>query len=277
MRNLKKSTNHTEDNSSIQTNESKQIIENEKYTNEIEMRKTFNHMMRVRRIRSTLIWILVIGVLVAIVLTWFNMERKKLINGFMSAEPSLSVETITAKIEAASDLVTSKVTLKGVAEFSDGGWWFFNKGDFVLVYTSEVKAGIDVKKVDLTVDDGQKIVYIYVPKAEILSVKILPESIKYYNESFALMNFDKKEDANRAQKMAEEVAEKDALGAGVLEAANTQSEILIRGILEEVVGNYEMRFVSSENELQRMKDLIETTKTTDSSKATADSATNKND
>lgn len=274
---MKKSTNHTEDNSSIQTNESKQIIENEKYTNEIEMRKTFNHMMRVRRIRSTLIWILVIGVLVAIVLTWFNMERKKLINGFMSAEPSLSVETITAKIEAASDLVTSKVTLKGVAEFSDGGWWFFNKGDFVLVYTSEVKAGIDVKKVGLTVDNGQKIIYIYVPDAEILSVKILPESIKYYNESFALMNFDKKEDANRAQKMAEEVAEKDALGAGVLEAANTQSEILIRGILEEVVGNYEMRFVSSENELQRMKDLIETTKTTDSSKATADSATNKND
>jgi len=205
------------------------------------------------------------------------MERKKLVDGFMSAEPSLSAETITAKIEAASDLVTSKVTLKGVAEFSDGGWWFFNKGDFVLVYTSEVKAGIDVKKVGLTVDNGQKIIYIYVPDAEILSVKILPESIKYYNESFALMNFDKKEDANRAQKMAEEVAEKDALGAGVLEAANTQSEILIRGILEEVVGNYEMRFVSSENELQRMKDLIETTKTTDSSAATADSVTNKND
>ena len=274
---MKKRANHTEDNSSIQTNESKQIIENEQYANELEMRKTFKHLMRVRRIRSTLIWILVIGIIVAIVLTWFNMERKKLVDGFMSAEPSLSAETITAKIEAASDLVTSKVTLKGVAEFSDGGWWFFNKGDFVLVYTSEVKAGIDVKKVDLTVDDGQKIVYIYVPKAEILSVKILPESIKYYNESFALLNFDKKEDANRAQKMAEEVAEKDALGAGVLEAANTQSEILIRGILEEVVGNYEMRFVSSENELQRMKDLIETTKTTDSSKATADSATNKND
>ena len=274
---MEKGKNHTEDNSSIQTTESKQIIENEQYANELEMRKTFKHLMRVRRIRSTLIWILVIGIIVAIVLTWFNMERKKLVDGFMSAEPSLSAETITAKIEAASDLVTSKVTLKGVAEFSDGGWWFFNKGDFVLVYTSEVKAGIDVKKVDLTVDDGQKIVYIYVPKAEILSVKILPESIKYYNESFALMNFDKKEDANRAQKMAEEVAEKDALGAGVLEAANTQSEILIRGILEEVVGNYEMRFVSSENELQRMKDLIETTKTTDSSKATADSATNKND
>lgn len=274
---MEKGKNHTEDNSSIQTTESKQIIENEQYANELEMRKTFKHLMRVRRIRSTLIWILVIGIIVAIVLTWFNMERKKLVDGFMSAEPSLSAETITAKIEAASDLVTSKVTLKGVAEFSDGGWWFFNKGDFVLVYTSEVKAGIDVKKVGLTVDNGQKIIYIYVPDAEILSVKILPESIKYYNESFALMNFDKKEDANRAQKMAEEVAEKDALGAGVLEAANTQSEILIRGILEEVVGNYEMRFVSSENELQRMKDLIETTKTTDSSAATADSVTNKND
>lgn len=271
---MKNEKNQAEDNRSIQTNESKQIMDTEKYTNELEMRKTFNRMMRVRRIRSTVIWILVIGIIVALVLTWFNFERKKLLDGFMSSEPSLSAETITAKIEAASDLVTSKVTLKGVAEFSDGGWWFFNKGDFVLVYTSEVKAGIDVKKVDLTVDDGQKIVYIYVPKAEILSVKILPESIKYYNESFALLNFDKKEDANRAQKMAEEVAEKDALSAGVLEAANTQSEILIRGILEGVVGNYEMRFVGSENELQRLKDLIETTKTTDST-ATDDSAINK--
>ena len=128
---MKQEMNHTEDNSSIQIQDDKLAIE--KYNNELELRKTFNHKMRVRRIRSTLIWILVIGAVVAIVLTWFNMERKKLVDGFMSAEPSLSAETITAKIEAASDLVTSKVTLKGVAEFSDGGWWFFNKGDFVLV------------------------------------------------------------------------------------------------------------------------------------------------
>ena len=101
---MEKGKNHTEDNSSIQTTESKQIIENEQYANELEMRKTFKHLMRVRRIRSTLIWILVIGIIVAIVLTWFNMERKKLVDGFMSAEPSLSAETITAKIEAASDL-----------------------------------------------------------------------------------------------------------------------------------------------------------------------------
>ena len=60
---MEKGKNHTEDNSSIQTTESKQIIENEQYANELEMRKTFKHLMRVRRIRSTLIWILVIGIM----------------------------------------------------------------------------------------------------------------------------------------------------------------------------------------------------------------------
>ena len=129
-----------------------------------------------------------------------------------------------------------------------------------MVYESQVTAGIDVKKIGFAVDDAQKTVYIYVPNAEIMNVKVLPESIKYFNESFALLNFDKKEDANRAQKMAEEEAQKDALSAGVLEAANSQSETLVKGILEEVTGNYQIRFVRSEQELEQLQVLIDSTK-----------------
>ena len=70
--------------------------------------------------------------------------------------------------------IPKQLTLTGFAEYSDGGWYVFNKGDFVMVYESEVKAGIDIKKVRFAVDDDNKIVYIYVPDAEILDVKVLP-------------------------------------------------------------------------------------------------------
>ena len=121
---------------------------------------------------------------------------------FQPAEATLSAEAISAKLESSSELVTSKVTLKGIAEYSDEGWYVFNKGDFVMVYQAEVKAGIDVKKVRFAVDDANKTVYIYVPNSEILSIKVLPDKIKYYNESFTLFNFDEKNDANKAQSLA---------------------------------------------------------------------------
>lgn len=240
-----------------------------KVEKEIDTEKRIKSILRKRKIRSTVIFALMIVVAAVAVFALFRYEKNKWLSALAPAEPSLSAETVTAKIEAASELVTSKVRLKGMAEYSDGGWYVFNKGDFVMVYESDVKAGIDIKKIQFAIDDDQRMINIFVPTAEILDIKVLPESIKYYNESFSLFNFDKKDDANRAQKMAEEFAKKDALSAGILEMANTQSETLVKGILEEVAHNYEMNFVRSEAELANLRALIDSTKTNHS--ATADS------
>ncbi len=218
--------------------------------------------LRKSRFHSVIIIVIILVLVVGGFYIWTKTQKEKWVNVFKPEEISLSAETITAKLESASELTTSKVTLKGIAEYSDGGWYVINKGDFVMVYESEVKAGIDVKKIKFAVDDENKIVYIYIPDAEILNIKVLPESIKYYNESFALFNFDKKDDANKAQLLAEEAAQEDALNAGLLDLANTQSETLVKGILEEVVKDYEMKFLRSEKELDDIKTRIETTKST---------------
>jgi hypothetical protein len=66
--------------------------------------------------------------------------------------------------------------------------------------------------------------------------------IKYFDEKFSLFNVDAKEDANKANALAEEEAKKELAGMGILEMANEQAEALIKGLIQDVVPkNYEIK------------------------------------
>ena len=70
-----------------------------------------------------------------------------------------------------------------------------------------------------------------------------PDSVKYYDKSFVLFNKDSMEDSLKAQQQAEEDAKTEALGTGILDVADKQSETLVRGILQGVTEGYEMKFM----------------------------------
>ena len=157
----------------------------------------------------------------------------------------VSSEYISGKLTKASELTTAKLNYTGMSEFKDAGIKYINRSDFVMVYHSTARAGIDMKDVKVRVDEGNKIIHIQIPKAKVLDVKIDPNSIKYYNTSFALINTNEKEDANKAQSLAEKAAMKEIEGMGILDTANTQAKTLIKGILEGVTRGYKLEFTSN--------------------------------
>lgn len=203
--------------------------------------------------------VLIIGGAVCLISIPIIVENKvkERLESMVTTESSLSTKVLLSTLEASSELVTSKMTLVGYAEYDDEGVPVINKGDFVMIYKSTVKAGIDVKDVRFAVDDAERKLYIYVPNAEILDVKVLPDSIKYFDESFSLFNTDKKEDALDAQAKAEKDAEKEAIDTGILEMADNQSETLVRGILEGVAQGYEMKFMRSVEDLNKKQAEID--------------------
>lgn len=147
----------------------------------------------------------------------------------------LDTTYIIAKLEKASELTTAKLTYNGFSKYTDNGITIINKADFLMVYTATARAGIDIKEVKVTSNNITKTVLISIPKAKILEVKVDPKSIKYYDEKFALFNFDAKEDANKAQAMAEDKAKEDLKSMGILEMADSQSEALIKGIIQDLI------------------------------------------
>ena len=120
------------------------------------------------------------------------------------------------------------------------------------------------------VDNTNKRVIIYIPKAQILDVKIDSNSLKFYNGSFALFNTDEKEDTTKAMQMAEEQSKADALETGILDLANKQSETLVKGILENVVKDYKLECYTSKEEYDKKKAELttESTSTTEVTEAT---------
>jgi len=192
--------------------------------------------MRIKELIKNKINIYILGILLfvgLIFIIYFGLNNKK---------QTLDITYILARLEKSSELTTSKLTYTGFSEFKDSGIKVINRSDFIMVYEATARAGIDVKDVKIEDDKITKTVWISIPKAKILDVKVDSKNIKYYDEGFALFNFNSKEDANKAVALAEESAKKDLKKMGILEMANSQAEALIKGLIQDLVPDkYEIK------------------------------------
>lgn len=156
-------------------------------------------------------------------------------------EEDVDSSYIIARLENSSELTTVKLNYTGMTEYKDSGIKIINRSDFVMVYDATARVGIDVKEIKVEVDNLKNIVWLTIPKARILDVKVDAGNIKYFDEKFALFNVDSKEDANKAIYLAEQGATIELAGMGILEMANNQAETLLKGLLQDFVPkNYEI-------------------------------------
>lgn len=178
----------------------------------------------------------IVGAVILIAVCWlaFTVISNK--------QAKVDTEYLNALVTKSSELTTAKLNYTGMSEYTDTGISFINRSDFIMVYKATVRAGIDVKKVEISSNDNEKIVYVKIPKAIIQDVKIDASSIKYFDEKFALFNVDEKEDGNKAIELAEEAAKKEAANMGILKLADEQSATLIKGIIaESIPDEYEIK------------------------------------
>ena len=185
--------------------------------------KTKKPFSKIKLIKITVITTLIIVAIIAIAIYIYNKNKK------------IDTTYLTAKLEKSSELTTAKLTFKGIYEYDDEGIAVINKSNFVMVYEATARAGIDVKEVKIEQDDFKPIVWVTIPKAKVLDVKVDTSSIKYLKTDFALVNPNPKEDANNANTLAEKDAKKEVEKMGILSAADEQAETLIKGLLQDSI------------------------------------------
>lgn len=147
------------------------------------------------------------------------------------------VDTVFLKqiLTKSSELTTAKLTITGLSDYHDEGVYIFNRADFTMCFTSVIRAGINLENVIIDSDPIQKKIFITIPDAEIIDVKVDPNNIKFYGTGFALFNVNEKEDLAKALSLAEQDARKEESNTGILDLANQQSEILVKGILANAI------------------------------------------
>lgn len=154
----------------------------------------------------------------------------------------LSTEVVSGQLANASELVTQKLTMEGFSTYEDEGIPILSQGNFVMTYKSRVTAGIDASEISFRIDHEKRIIHVHLPQAEILSATVDPGTISYHGESIAIFNFNNKEDANKAQKLAESDARKAARASGILDNADRYARSLIKGLLQGVAEGYQIEF-----------------------------------
>lgn len=150
-------------------------------------------------------------------------------------EPELTNAFISDKLEAASELTSAKLTYNGLVRYSEGSIPFITKKEFSMIYRAEVRAGIDLAEVKSEITDTK--VTIRVPEIQILDISIDESSVQFYDEKFALFNWEKKEDLLETMEKAKEDVQEHGSLDSLKESARNQIEILLNGLFEDCIGD----------------------------------------
>ncbi len=156
-------------------------------------------------------------------------------------KPKVTSSYLESKISEASDLTSAELSYDGLLEVTEGKIPFITEKGFSMRYTAKIRSGINVSDVKISVSDEEVIVT--VPRSDVQSVYVDPESIEFFDKKFALFNWSSNYDVVDAIAAAED----DAIAHTELinelnQKADQQTESVLRGLLEDAVGERELTF-----------------------------------
>ena len=144
-------------------------------------------------------------------------------------EPVITAQGIEQQISTASELTTVKVTHTGIVRYEDGSIPFINKKTFNMIYSADVRVGVDLSEVDVTVKD--KRITVEIPRASVQQIAIDPASITLYDKSFTLIDSGGEEDVKAAIAGAQEDVSENLDSDSLMATADQQAEDVIEGLL----------------------------------------------
>ena len=153
-------------------------------------------------------------------------------------EPELTSAFVSGKLEAVSELTTARLTYTGLIKYSEGKIPFLTQNSFSMIYTAKVRAGVDLAQAGIEIGEAQ--VVITLPECEVQSIDIFEQSIEFYDEHWALFNRTEKEDVIDTISAAKEDVRQNADLESLLESAGQQTRQLIKGLLEDEIGEREL-------------------------------------
>ena len=106
---------------------------------------------------------------------------------------------------------------------------------------------MDFSKIEVQIDDANKLATVKLPKIEIFDISIDNESLKIYDESQSIFTPLHITDLNDAQKQLKEEVRQTAIDNGILESAARNAKVLISSFLS---GTLELKKYTIEFEEQ---------------------------
>lgn len=181
-----------------------------------------------KKILKALKWIVILALFAGLIFAYVNKDR------FQGSKE------ISQRIEKSSELTSAKMIYTGIYKYGDkDSIWekipFLTDKRFNMIYTCDIRAGIDLSKVKVDADFNQ--VKVTIPKASVQDVKINTDNIELYDEHFSLASFNNKKQMLDAENAAVEYVKEKADLSDLLATADEQDVKLVTDLLSGTIGD----------------------------------------
>lgn len=162
-------------------------------------------------------------------------------SNFQKSEPEIISKTTLEKIINVSDLSTFEAVYNGIAKVVNEE--NSEKVDYYVSYDAKVKAGIDFEKIEITVDNENKVISVKLPEIEITDVNVDITSLDYIFENDKANTSTVSEQAYK--KCIEDVRNESSSENAIYELAeqNAQNiiEALVSPFVEQLDAEYQLQ------------------------------------
>ena len=160
-----------------------------------------------------------------------------LVNRHFSAKkkdkPEISSSFLESRLADCSELTTCHLEYVDLVKYSQGSIPLMTKKSFSMIYQANIRAGVDLSLAKVSVTPGT--IRVRLPEAEIQSLEVNTDSLRFYDEHFALFNWSDKEDIALAIKAAREDVEKNADLEKLKTQARKQAETVIYQLIKPTI------------------------------------------
>lgn len=156
-------------------------------------------------------------------------------------DTTVSVSVVEKEIKAIGELATQEYTYTNAGSFTDSKQLKnfkipFTEKSFIVKWDGTIKAGIDVQKVVIEVDDKAKIITVQMPQAKILSHELDESSFEVLREDDNIFNPIEIEDVKKFDAKSKETMEQRAIDNSILDKAYENAKnVIIALVYTEVV------------------------------------------
>lgn len=164
--------------------------------------------------------------------------------------PQIQLDVINSEIQEIGELATVEYLFTDAAKFSDSkqikNWNIpFTEKSFIVKWDGIIKAGVDVSKISVSVQERDSIIQVKIPATTILSYSVDNESIEVLDESNNVFNKISVNDKIELDTKTESAMKERAIENGLLEKAQTSAQTIITNLLNAnpaINGNYTIQF-----------------------------------
>lgn len=143
-------------------------------------------------------------------------------------EASITNDVVYRQLKEVQDLTTMTESDYGFITYKDGDA-FYNKKQFTLFYSYEARAGFDLSKAKIEIND--KTIDVTLPAPTILSVDLDPNKMRVFDESSSVLSHFSSKDTIKAQQEAKKQCEQKLNKSDLLKSANEHGEEVVEQIL----------------------------------------------